>query len=577
MNNLMDKLKLLPTNPGCYLMKDKDENIIYVGKAKNLKSRVRSYFTGSHNYKTSKLVSEIFDFEIILTNSEQESLILELNLIKNYRPKYNIVFIDDKTYPFIEITKTIPPTIRVVRTKKAKGKLFGPYPNAKSAKTTARFLELLFPMGRIEAIPNFYEEIGSKICSDTKNNYQEQVKVITKFLKGDTKEILKALEDEMTKASETMMYERAAVIRDQIEDIKNITEKQIISINDFKDRDIIGISYNADNIALQILFMRSGRIVDQHQVILEYVGDFKTFILSYLTQFYENFMPDELLFDNIFNSEELKVFKNAIIPKIGDKRKIVELARKNATYDLENHYLLFRSSHDKNVEEFEALKNLIDVKKLDVIEIFDNSQLFGTAPISAMVVFEDGKFNKKLYRKYHLKTSTNDDYQSMREVIYRRYQRLLVEGKKMPDLILVDGGLGQLNVASEVLNSLGINISIAGLKKNDFHQLEALVFKDKVFYNNKEHKNAFKLLNKFSEEVHRYAITFHKQTRKKVAFKSPLDQVKGLGSVRKKVLLSRFDSLEGIYNASFDELRKLRIPESVIRNLKDVLKDEINS
>lgn len=575
MNKILDKIKLLPTTPGCYLMKDKHENIIYVGKAKNLKSRVRSYFTGSHNYKTSKLVSEIFDFEIILTNSEQESLILELNLIKNYRPKYNIVFIDDKTYPFIEITKTVPPTIRVVRTKKVSGKLFGPYPNVKSAKVTARFLELLFPMGKVEKIPNFYEEIGLKICGDISNNYQAQVNVISKFLKGDTKEIIKTLEEEMKKYSEILMYERAAVIRDQIEHIKNITEKQIVSLNDFKDRDIIGVSYNADNIALQILFMRSGRIVDQHQIILEYVGDVKTFILSYLIQFYESFKPDELLFDSFFNEDELSVFKNAIIPKIGDKRKIVEMASKNAKYDLENHSLLFRSKHNKDLEEFEALKELLNLEDLSLIEIFDNSGLFGTAPISAMVVYKDGEFNKKLYRKYHLKSTTNDDYQALREVLYRRYQRVLVEGLELPNLILVDGGLGHLNVALSVLESLNINILVAGIKKNNFHQLEALVLKNQT-YQLKDHQLAFKLLRKFSDEVHRYAITFHKKTRQKVSYQSPLDQVKGLGKMRKKLLLSYFDSLEEIYNASFEELRELKIPEQVIKKLKEVLKDEIN-
>ena len=572
---LKEKLSLLPDNPGCYLMKDKFDNIIYVGKAKNLKSRVKSYFTGAHNYKTTRLVSEIVDFDLVLTNSEQESLILELNLIKEHRPKYNIVFMDDKTYPYIEITNTIPPTIKVVRTKSVKGRLFGPYPNVRSARETARLLELLFPMGRVEKIPNFYEEIGEKIESDKSNNYKEQVNIVTRFLKGDTKLITNHLEEAMAHYSDLLMFERALVIRDQLDHLKNVTEKQLINLNDFKDRDFIGTAYNDDDVAIQILFMRSGRIIDQHQMIFSYVGDPKEFIISYLLQFYENHYPDEILFDNYFKESDLELFENVLIPKIGDKRKIVELATKNASHDLENHFLLYRNRHEQNANELDELSSLLNISNLNLIETFDNSQLFGTAKVSAMVVYENGKFNRKLYRKYHLKSDPNDDYMALEEVIYRRYRRVLMDQIKKPDLILVDGGKGHVNIAKKVLNDLNLDIKVCGIKKNDRHQLTSLVYNN-LDIDLKEYKDAFKLLAKISEEVHRYAISFHKQTRAKAAYKSPLDNVKGLGSVRKRTLLTEFNNLDEIYTASEIRLRELGIPTKVIKELKEVLKNEIN-
>ncbi|VEU81146.1 excinuclease ABC subunit C [Haploplasma axanthum] len=575
--NLKEKLKLLPDNPGCYLMKNDQGQVIYVGKAKNLKNRVKSYFMGSHNTKTTKLVSEIRDFDLVITNSEQESLILELNLIKEYRPKYNIVFMDDKTYPYIEITNTVPPEIRVVRTKKTKGKLFGPYPNVISARETARLLQLIFPMGRIETIPNFYEEIGSDIVTDISNNYNKQVAKITRFLKGDTKEIIDALTKAMIKYSENMMFERAAVIRDKIEHIKNTTEKQIISLNDYKDRDIIGVAYNDEDIAIQILFMRNGKITDQHQVVFSYVGDAKEFSINYLVQFYEDFLPDELLFDmKMFKEEELVDLKNIFIPQKGDKRKIVELASKNARMDLENYQMLYRNKFEKTNQALDKLKELLEIKKVDLIEVFDNSQLFGTAPISAMIVYENGKFNKKLYRKYHLKTTQNDDYAAMREVIYRRYQKVLIEGLNKPDLVLVDGGKGHLKIAKEVLDSLNLDIKVAGLRKNDKHQLEAIVLSDKEVLL-KDHRDVYQLLFKISEEVHRYAITFHRQTRKKKFKESPLDKVVGLGPVRKQKLLKSFNSIKDMANASDERFISLKIPKEVIKSIRDVLKDEINN
>ncbi|HHX78314.1 MAG TPA: excinuclease ABC subunit C [Acholeplasmataceae bacterium] len=563
----------MPILPGCYIMKDSNEQIIYVGKAKNLKARVKSYFTGAHNLKTTKLVSEIKDLEYVVTNSEQESLILEINLIKEHRPKYNIVFMDDKTYPYIEITNTMPPEIKVVRTKQVKGRLFGPYPNVKSARDTARLLQLLFPMGRIEPIPNFYEEIGFKIIeANNAFNYNEQVKIITKFLKGDIKEVVNYLSEAMQHYSNILMFERAASLRDNIEHIKTTTEKQIISLNDYKDRDIIGIAYDGEDIALQILFMRSGSIIDQFQKVFSYVGKPDEFILSYLSQYYENHLPDELLFDNTFNENELKaIFGSiAIIPKIGDKYKVANLAHKNAIIDLEKHIMLYRDKQQEVIKALDELKELLNLKSNHLIEVFDNSQLFGTAPISAMVVFKNGRFEKKLYRKYHVKNSKQDDYEAMREVIYRRYQRVLKEGLNKPSLILVDGGKGQLNAAQDVLDSLYLDVKVAGLKKNNKHQLESLIYEGNEI-KLKDFKGIYRLLAQLSDEVHRYAISFHRQTRKKEASKSILDKVKGLGPKRQRSLLKKYNSIEAIKLASEEELKELGIPKNVILNLKEVL------
>jgi len=570
---LNDKINNMPILPGCYIMKDSNEQIIYVGKAKNLKARVKSYFTGAHNLKTTKLVSEIKDLEYVVTNSEQESLILEINLIKEHRPKYNIVFMDDKTYPYIEITNTMPPEIKVVRTKQVKGRLFGPYPNVKSARDTARLLQLLFPMGRIEPIPNFYEEIGFKIIeANNAFNYNEQVKIITKFLKGDIKEVVNYLSEAMQHYSNILMFERAASLRDNIEHIKTTTEKQIISLNDYKDRDIIGIAYDGEDIALQILFMRSGSIIDQFQKVFSYVGKPDEFILSYLSQYYENHLPDELLFDNTFNENELKaIFGSiAIIPKIGDKYKVANLAHKNAIIDLEKHIMLYRDKQQEVIKALDELKELLNLKSNHLIEVFDNSQLFGTAPISAMVVFKNGRFEKKLYRKYHVKNSKQDDYEAMREVIYRRYQRVLKEGLNKPSLILVDGGKGQLNAAQDVLDSLYLDVKVAGLKKNNKHQLESLIYEGNEI-KLKDFKGIYRLLAQLSDEVHRYAISFHRQTRKKEASKSILDKVKGLGPKRQRSLLKKYNSIEAIKLASEEELKELGIPKNVILNLKEVL------
>ena len=573
--NLKEKLALIPTEPGCYLMKNADDEVIYVGKAKQLKNRVKSYFTGAHNEKTTRLVQEISDFSYVVTNSERESLILENNLIKQYLPKYNIRLIDDKTYPFIEITDEDYPKIQVVRTKESKGRLFGPYPNVYAARETERLINRLYPLRKCESLPKkacLYHHIGQCLapCIHPEVSYKETVNEITRFLKGDNKDVLQRLNKEMLAASDTMQYEKAIEFRDMINHIEATIEKQIINLNDFKDRDMISFAHSKDDIAIQILMMRQGKIIDHHQIVFAFVGDVMDSVMSYLQQFYELQMPDELLFSERFSLEDIEFFGHkAIIPQKGDKKKLVDLATKNADYDLEHHFMLYRHRDEKRQKALEDLSELIQ-KKVHHIEVFDNAQLFGTAPISALIVFKDEGFDKKSYRKYHLQSTKNDDYQAMKEVIYRRYQKLLVEEGQMPDLILVDGGKGQLSAAQEMLNLLGIDIKIAGLKKNNKHTLEALVFEGQVIPLLKQ-SELYKFLSKLSEEVHRFAITFHRETRKKKSIASPLDDIKGIGEKRKKLLLSHFSSIEEMKNAPDEALHHLGIPLDVIKAIKEEL------
>jgi excinuclease ABC subunit C len=574
--NLKEKIALLPIEPGCYLMKNDKSEVIYVGKAKNLKNRVKSYFTGAHNEKTTRLVSEIRDFSYVLTNSERESLILENNLIKQYLPRYNIRLMDDKTYPYIEITEEEHPRIQVVRQKEMKGRLFGPYPNVYAARETSRLLNRLYPLRKCETLPKkacLYYHIGQCMapCIHPGVTYKDTIRDITKFLKGDTKDVLSRLNKEMVSASEELMFEKAIEFRDMINHIEATTEKQIINMSDFKDRDVISYAYSKDDISLQILVMRTGKIIDHHQVVFAFVGEVMDSVLSYLQQFYEHGTPDELLFSERFVLEDVEPFfgKKAIIPQIGDKKKLTDLATKNADYDLEHHFMLYRHRDEKRQKALEDLSELMG-KEIKLIEVFDNAQLFGTAPISALIVFKEQAFDKKNYRKYHLQTTTNDDYQAMKEVTYRRYQKQLIEGETLPDLILVDGGKGQLSAASEVLDQLGVSIPIAGLKKNSKHTLEALVYQDKVIPLLKQ-SELYKFLLKLSEEVHRFAIDFHRKTRAKQSIQSPLDQIKGIGNQRKKALLSHFSSIDAIRQAPTEELISLGIPEDVIKRLKEEL------
>ena len=572
-----DKLKLLPQEPGCYLMKNATDQVIYVGKAKQLKNRVKSYFTGAHNEKTTKLVSEIRDFSYVITNSEQESLILELNLIKQYQPKYNIRLTDDKTYPYIEITTEKHPKLQVVRKRLVKGRIFGPYPNSYSARETVRLLNRLYPLRKCDTLPKkacLYYHIGQCLAPCIKKepiDYQPMINEISRFLKGDTKIVLNKLEDYMQQASLDMQYEKAIEYRDMINHINQTTEKQIINLNDQKDRDMIGFAYDEEDLAIEILMMRQGKLIDHHQSVFSYILDPTEALIVYLKQFYEAHMPDEVLIKEVDDLTPFKdLFSNKVnTPKIGDKKKLVDLANKNALENLTHYHMLYRHKQEKINQSQDALNQLFN-QPIDTIEVFDNAQLFGSSPISAMIVYKNQAFDKTQYRKYHIKTTTNDDYQAMREVIYRRYQKKLMQQEIMPDLILVDGGKGHLRAATETLESLGIKCLVAGLKKNKYHKLEALVYKDDVIDLTKQ-PLLYKVLLQLSEEVHRFAIDFHRKTRSKQSKSSIFDHIEGIGEKRKTALLKAFKDLESIKNADDETLIKIGIPKHLIPKIKEAI------
>ena len=393
---------------------------------------------------------------------------------------------------------------------------------------------------------------------------------IIKFLKGNTKDVLNELNEQMRKASLLMNYEKAAEYRDMIKAIEETTEKQIINLNDGKDRDMISFANNEDDVAIQILLMRQGKMIDQHQIVFGYVGDVMEAVFNYLAQYYEKHMPDELLFSDQFDEQDILALfgKQAFIPKKGDKKKLVDLATKNAMYDLEHYHLLYRHQEDQRLQALDELSSMID-KPIKHIDVFDNAQLFGTAPISALIVYKEDTFDKKSYRKYHLQTTSNDDYQAMKEVTYRRYQKLMMQEGHMPDLILIDGGIGHVHAAQDTLEALQLNIPVAGLKKNKHHQLEALVYKEKTIVLLKN-KQLYKFLVSLSEEVHRFAITFHRQTRSKLAKNSLLDQINGIGPKTKQKLLAHFKSLDEIFEASDEDLIACGVKRSSIKGLRKV-------
>lgn len=583
MELIKEKLKLLPDQPGSYQFYNKFGKIIYVGKAKNLKSRVKSYFTGAHNLKTTKLVSEIADFSTIITKTEREALILELNLIKENLPKYNIKLTDDSTYPFIVITSGIAPKIMVSREpNKGDGIYFGPYPNVYSAKETVRLLNKIYPVRKCEKLPKkacLYYHMNQCLApciAKEPINWDPILHEVKAFLKGDTKKVKDKLKEEMYLASEEMKYEKALEYKNLIDHIDHTTEKQLMNLNDFKDRDFIAYASDEEDISLQILKMRSGKIVDSSTDIFPKYLDASEQVITYMYQYYDTYpMPDEVLFQDSFSPESLvEAFgKKAIIPKIGDKKKLVELAYKNALYDLENERLLHKNVSEKISEAQEAFKDLLGLENISRIDIFDNAHLFGANPISCMVVYKDGKPAKNYYRKYKLKnTKKGDDYGAFKEVIYRRYQKALFEKQELPDMILVDGGKGQVSSTLIITESLGLTIPVVGLKKNDKHQLDALV------YNNidiplEKGTYLYTLLGKMSEEVHRFAITFHRQQRSKTLMKSKLDDIKGVGSVRKRKLLEKFITIDNMIQGSIEDYKSIGINETLRESIINQLKE----
>lgn len=572
-------------SPGCYLMKNTDGKVIYVGKARKLKNRVSSYFTGAHNYKTTKLVDHIWDFDYIVTGSEKEALLLEINLIKDYTPEYNIMFMDNTYYPYIELTDETHPRLKIVRkTKNKKNKYFGPYPDATAARNTFKLLNKLYPLRKCNHVPDkpclyysLHQCLGPCINEVDKNQYDEIRKELISFIHGNTKSKIDELTEKMMTASENLQFELAKEYRDLIRSIEYVTAKQNVQFGDYKDRDILGYFIDKGYISIQLFFMREGKLL-YHDFNLEPVGeDFEEDLIRFLVTYYQTHPePYELLIPQDVDLELLTEILSCHVlqPQRGDKKSLVEMANKNAKEALEKKFLLKEKTDEKTILPIIELGQKLGIDTPHTIELYDNSNIQGAYAVAGMVVYKDGVPSKKDYRKYKIKTVEGpDDYASMKEVIYRRYYRLLMEQKEMADLIIVDGGLGQIKVAKEVIDSLNLSVHICGLSKDDKHSTAMLLDEDGNQVPIDTKSPLFFLLTRMQDEVHRYAISFHRQVRSKSLFSSILDEVEGIGEARKKKLLNHFKSVKKMKEASLEELEAV-IPKNTAAKLYEVLHKE---
>ena len=583
MDLIKKKLSLVPNKPGCYQMKNKDGVIIYVGKAKKLKNRLSSYFRGNHTGKTKKLVSEIVDFEYIVVDSETEALILELNLIKKYDPKYNILLRDDKSYPYIEFKTDGVPKLEVVRNinrKKTKDKLFGPYPNVTAARNTVNLLNRIYPLRKCNTYPKkpcLYYHIGQ--CLGYCNNVIEEEKInemkneILSFLRGNDEIVINKLTKEMHIESGKLNFEKAKELKEMIEYIKYVLQGQKVELKDNIDRDVFGYYVEKGYISIQVFFIRGGKILERVSKIFPMIDDEYDELTRFIVKFYDKnlikpkeiFIPqilDETILENVL---DIKVTR----PIKGVKKALVDLANENAKTQLNQKFELIKKDEEKTVLAQEELRDILNLPVLSRIEIFDNAHLFGTYNVSGMVVYIDGKPSKNDYRKYKISVDKNDDYGTMREVIYRRYFKVLMEDLIKPDLIIVDGAKGQINVALDVINSLGLSIPIVGLKKDNKHTTSALIFNNKEIEIDKR-SNLFYLLERMQDEVHEFTINYHKQLRSKGSLESILESVDGIGNKRKVELLKKYKTITKMKEASLEELC-LILPLNVANNLKDFL------
>ena len=579
---LKEKLQTLPKKPGCYLHKDKDGTVIYVGKAINLFNRVNSYFKGAHDYKTTKLVSNIADFDYIVTKSEKEALILEYNLIKEYDPKYNIVFKDDKSYPYILLHDCKEPYLTVVRLNKKnryKGKIYGPFPDVTAARNMTEMINKLYPTRKCKNLGSEYclyyhlneclgycqNKIDPEICENIKNK-------ITDYLNGNTSEIIRDLKQQMTKATEKLEYEKAAYCRDLIADIKETNLKQDVQKNYKETFDVVNYYVEDGYIAITILFIKKGRLL-YHDKFLDYlVGDVENFVSSYIYHFYQiNEKPKKLYVPKELLPYLEDVYDVATVSR-GYKYQLLKQAQANSYEELkQNRSIITRSDeyHEQLDEELERIFH----KKISHIELFDNSHTGGKDTVGAMVVFKDFKASKNDYRLYKLEDSA-DDLASMKEMLYRRYFRVLKDGLKRPDLLIVDGAKTQIDIAKEIISSLGMtDITIAGLGKDDHHNTSYLMNGDYEIIDIDKGSNLFFFLTNMQDEVHRFAITYHKKLRSKSVYKSPLDNIKGLGPKTRNKLLRKYKSIANIKTLSLEELKTV-LNDNVAETLYNKLREE---
>ena len=560
-------------------MKNKEGTVIYVGKAKKLKNRVHSYFVGVHNYKTTKLVSEIVDFDYIVTDSEKEALLLEINLIKDYSPQYNIMFMDNTYYPYIQMTNETHPRLRIVRNaKERKAKHFGPFPDATAARETYKLLNRLYPLRKCNHIPKkpcLYYSLGQCLAPCIQEVdveiYNDIKKSITKLLNGDIKEKVSELTEKMNQASEQLNFEQAKEYRDLISHIRYVTAKQHVQFNDQVDRDILGYYVDHGYLSIQLFFMRHGKLLSRDLNLIPIEDHVQESLQQFMVSFYQNnTLPKEILvpldmdIDLLSQIIECKILK----PQKGNKASLVQMAIENAKESLEKKFQLMEKNEAATLGAIQQLGELLQMPHPPhIIELFDNSNIQGAYAVAGMVCFKDGVPSKKDYRKFKIKTVEGpDDYGSMREVIYRRYYRVLMENLTPPDMIIVDGGLGQIHAAKEVIDALGMSIPVYGLAKDDKHSTAMLLDTEGHPISIHPKSELFFLLTRMQDEVHRYAISFHKNVRSKSLFASTLDQIEGIGPKRKQQLLHHFKSVKRMKEASLEQLKEV-LPDKVAQEL----------
>ncbi len=587
MKNFKEKLSLVPTKPGSYQMKNKDGIIIYVGKAKNLKNRLKSYFTGTVTGKTRMLVEDIDDFEYIVTSSELESLILEITLIKKYNPKYNILLKDDKTYPYIEFTKEKYPRLRVVRNVKRKRNinyLYGPYPNVTAARKTVNMINRLYPLRKCEHLKkelclyyHIHECLGYCQKDISEEDIEKMKREIITFLKGDSTFIKDKIQKEMMRASDMMNYERAFELKTMLDDIDITLRKQKIDLNDNYNFDLFNYYQDKNYLSIQVFFVRDGLLVGRDKDIISSDLDVREQLMEYILTFYDkkSLLPKEILVPEGVDSDLLSNYLNIKVhtPYRGKLRKLLDLALENAKEKLSEEEETLKKNDDLRMEAIEELKELLGVANVSRMEAFDNSHLFGTFYVGGMVVYDDFLPLKDEYRKFKISADVNDDLGAMREVLYRRYYKVLMENLQKPDLIVMDGGITQVNVAKDIIHSLGLDIKIIGLVKDKKHKTNSIIDENGSLLPVKADSNLFLFFSRIQEEVHRYAINYHRNIKAKGALSSVLDVVPGIGEVRKKELLKKFSSLKRMKEASVEELGEVLsrdVAESLYQYLQNL-------
>lgn len=583
-NMFKEELKLVPNKPGSYQMYDKSDTVIYVGKAKNLKKRLSSYFRGTHTGKTAKMISNIAYFKYIVTNTELESFILEINLIKKYNPKYNILLKDDKSYPYIEYTRKPFPSLKVVRylkVKKSKDKiLFGPYVNVYAARRIVNLINRLYPLKKCEGMPKevcLYYHIHECLGYCTKHVNSEDIinmeNEIISFLRGNEDIIKNKLKEKINYYSENMNYEMALELKKELDYMNIVLEKQKVELTAKEDLDVINYAFINGFISLEFLYIRAGKLVGNYTEIEPVTDDYLNEIEYLIALFYnKREIPKQILIPDEIDEIVLKEIIDTMFIKVtkGSKYKLLKMAKENATINLENNFKRIENQISKTEGANEELEHLLGMK-IKRIDIFDNSNLFGSFAVSGMVVFVDGSPDKNKYRKYKVMVDKNDDYHTMKEVIYRRYYRALLE-KDLPDLILVDGGITQIRAAKEILEELNLNIKVCGLVKNDKHRTNDLLDGDTLeIYDVDRTSNLFHYLTRMQDEVHRYTINYHRQIRSKGSIQSILDNIPGIGEKRRKELIKTFGSVKKIKEASAEELNKI-LPPDVTNKLMTYLK-----